>query len=76
MSVYKHKSGYYGYNFMYKGKRYCKTFKGLLKSEVAYLETVHKAELIKTGYDITKKQVYYLEDLIADFREYAMAHYT
>lgn len=76
MSVYKHKLGYYGYNFMYKGKRYCKTFKGLTKNKVAYLETVHKAELIKTGYDITKKQVYYLEDLIADFREYAKAHYT
>lgn len=76
MSVYKHKSGYYGYNFMFKGKRYCRTFKGLSCDEVAHLETIHKAELIKTGYDITKKQVYYLEDLIADFREYAKAHYT
>lgn len=76
MSVFKHKNGYYGYNFMYKGKRHCRTFKGLSSDEVAKLETVHKAELIKTGYDITKKKVYYLSELIADFKEYAKAHYT
>ena len=76
MSVFKHKKGYYGYNFMYKGKRYCRTFKGLNCDEVAKLETVHKAELIKTGYDITKKQVYNLSELIADYKEYRKAHYT
>lgn len=76
MSVFKHKNGYYGYNFMYKGKRYCRTFKGLNSDEVAKLETVHKAELIKTGYDITKKQVYNLSELIVDYKEYRKAHYT
>lgn len=76
MSVYKHKSGYYCYNFMYKGKRYCKSFKGLSKDEVAHLEVVHKAELVKNGYDITTKKTYYLKDAITVYREYAKAHYT
>ena len=62
MSVFKHKNGYYGYNFMYQGQRYCKTFKGLSHDEVASLEIVHKSELIKNGYDITKKKIYYLSD--------------
>lgn len=76
MSVYKHKLGYYCYNFMYKGKRYCKSFKGLSKDEVAHLEVVHKAELVKNGYDITTKKTYYLKDAITVYREYAKAHYT
>ncbi|MCM1264878.1 MAG: site-specific integrase [Candidatus Gastranaerophilales bacterium] len=76
MSVFKHKNGYYGYNFMYKGQRYCRTFKGLGSDEIAKLETIHKAELIKTGYDITKKQVYNLSELITDYKEHRKAHYT
>lgn len=76
MSVFKHRNGYYGYNFMYKGKRYCRTFKGLSKEEVAELEIVHKAELVKRGYDITQKKEYYLDELINDYKEYRKAHYT
>lgn len=76
MSVFKHKNGYYGYNFMYKGKRYCKTFKGFSKEDVAKFEVVHKAELVKRGYDITQKKDYYLDELIADYKEYRKAHYT
>ena len=66
MSVFKHKNGYYGYNFMYRGKRYCKTFKGESKENVAKLEIVHKSELIKNRYDITQTKDYFLSDLIKD----------
>ena len=52
MSVFKHKNGYYGYSFMYLGKRYHKTFKGMEKDEVARLEIIHKSELIKNSYNI------------------------
>ena len=76
MSVFKHKKGYYGYNFMYNGKRYCRSFKGLEKDEVAKLETVHKSELIKSNYDITKKVTYYLDDIIDDYKKYVELHYT
>lgn len=76
MTVYKHPKDYYGYSFMYKGQRYHKTFKGLSKVEVEALETVHKSELIKNGYDIAQKKVHYLEEIIKDFKEYAQAHYT
>ena len=76
MSVFKHKNGYYGYNFMYRGKRYCKTFKGESKENVAKLEIVHKSELIKNRYDITQTKDYFLSDLIKDHREYALAHYA
>jgi len=55
MSVFRHKNGYYGYSFMYQGKRYHKTFKDVEKEEVAKLETVHQSELIKSGYDIPKR---------------------
>lgn len=76
MSVFKHEKGYYGYNFMHKGKRYCRTFKGLSKEEVSQLEIVHKSELIKNGYDITQKKSYFLSDLIKDHKEYTLAHYA
>lgn len=76
MSVYKHKNGYYGYNFSYKGKRYCRTFKGISKEEVANLEIAHKFMLIQNGYDITKRKTYYLKDIVIDFKEYAKGHYT
>ena len=61
---------------MYKGQRYCRTFKGMSYDEVAKLETVHKSELIKNGYDISKKKTYYLSDLITNYKEYCTAHYT
>ena len=76
MSVFKHKNGYFGYYFMYKGVRYSRTFKGLSKEEVIQLEIVHKAGLVKDGYDITKKKDYHLDELIADYKEYRKAHYT
>jgi len=76
MSVFKHKNGYYGYSFMYQGKRYCKTFKGMEKDDVAKLETVHRSELIKTGYDITEKRQVYLSELINDLKAYSSAHHS
>ncbi len=76
MSVFKHKNGYYGYNFMLKGRRYCKTFKGLSYDEVAQLEVVHKSELIKNSYDITQKKNPFLLELINDYKEYCKNHYT
>ncbi|MCM1264881.1 MAG: hypothetical protein NC200_01665, partial [Candidatus Gastranaerophilales bacterium] len=76
MSVYQHKKGYFGYNFMHNGKRYCRTFKGLSKEEVTQLEIVHKAELIKNGYDITKRQDYFLKELVTDLKDYYKAHST
>lgn len=76
MTTYKHKNGYWGYYFMCNGKRICRTFKGLSREEVEKLEIIHKAELIKTGHGVIRKQVYYLEKLIADFKEYTKANYT
>ena len=61
---------------MYQGQRYCRTFKGMSYDEVANLETVHKSELIKNGYDISKKKTYYLSELIDNYKEYCIAHYT
>lgn len=46
------------------------------KEEVAKLEIVHKSELIKNNYDITKKATYYLDDIINDYRKYTNLHYT
>ncbi len=76
MSVNKHKNGYYCYNFMYRKKRYCRSFKGLSYDEVAYLETIHKAELVKRNYDITQKITYYLKDIIEDYRQHTQLYYT
>ena len=50
--------------------------KGLSQEEVQQLEIVHKSELIKNGYDITKKKTYYLSDLIENAKTYFNAHYT
>ena len=76
MSVFRHKNGYYGYSFMYQGKRYHKTFKGVEKEEVAKLETVHKSKLIKSGYDITEKRQVYLSELINGLKAYSSAHHS
>lgn len=61
---------------MYQGKRYCKTFKGLDKDVVAKLETVHKAELIKSGYNIVERKPVFLRDLIDDYKKYSLAHHS
>lgn len=61
---------------MYLGKRYCKTFKGLSKDEVSKLETVHKAELVKSGYNITEYKPVYLKELIDDYKKYSLAHHS
>ena len=76
MSVFKHKNGYYGYSFMYQGKRYCKTFKGMEKDEVARLEIIHKSELIKNSYNIVEKRLVFLDELINDYKEYSSAHHA
>lgn len=76
MPVYKHVAGYYGYNFSFHNKRFHKTFKGLSKEEVAQLELLHKAELIKNEYDITSKKTYFFKDAIELYKEYRKVHYS
>lgn len=61
---------------MYLGKRYCKTFKGLNKDEVSKLETVHKSELVKCGYNITEHKPIYLKELIEDYKKYSLVHHS
>ena len=61
---------------MYQCKRYCKTFKGMEKDEVAKLETVHKSELIKNGYNIVEKRQVFLDELINDYKEYSFTHHA
>lgn len=74
MSVYKHKNGYYGYNFMYEGKRYNRSFKGQSKKEVEQFEIEHKNKLINGDYDVIKRGKYSLKDLILDLQEYYKIH--
>ena len=76
MTVKKNKYGHWEYSFMYKGKRYHRSFKNSSQDEVQQFEIVHKSELIKNGYDITKKKTYYLSDLIENAKTYFNAHYT
>ncbi len=76
MTVYKHKNGYYCYNFMYKGKRYCRSFKGLSKDKVIELEIRAKNEILEKGHGLTKRKIYRLSKLIDDFKEYRKVHYT
>ncbi len=78
MSVSKDiKTGYYQYNFMYKGVRYHRRFKGATYDEVAGYESIAKAELRKTGYDIAAdNKLVMLSEIIKDFKLYADNNYS
>ena len=71
------KSGYYQYAFMYKGVRYHRRFKNASYEEVLTYETIAKAELRKSGYDISSNtKVYALSEIINDFKKYADNNYS
>ena len=55
MTVTKNIHGYYEYNFMRKGVRYHRSFKGLSYEDVKELEIALKSELIRGRYDISKR---------------------
>lgn len=76
MTIFEHKNGYYGYNFMYKGNRECHTFKGLSKDEVATKELEHKLALKKNIPFAVAPIVHTWEEAVNDFIKYAKGHYT
>ena len=76
MSVFEHKNGYYGYNFMYKGERHCRMLKGLTKDQVATEEMEHKLALKKNLPHVTTHEIYTWKDAVRDFKTYAKSHYT
>lgn len=65
------KTGYYEYNFMLNGVRYHRSFKNATYKEVCTYESVARAELIKSGYDIVKENKQYtLSQIIEDYYTY------
>ena len=77
MSVSRDKAtGYWSYNFMYKGVRYHRRFKSASYDEVVGYEAIARAELRKSGYDITEAKTYMLSEIIQDFKDYADNNYT
>lgn len=77
MSVTKDKAtGYWSYNFMYKGVRYHRRFKNASFDEVVGFEAIARAELRKSGYDITEAKIYMLSEIVQDFKAYADNNYT
>lgn len=76
MVVYEVSKGHYGYNFMYKGDRHCRSFKGKTKDEVATIEMEHRLSLFKGTSISTATSIYYWEDAVRDYKVYAEAHYT
>ena len=76
MTVTKNIHGYYEYNFMRKGVRYHRSFKGLSYEDVKELEIALKSELIRGRYDISKRKVYRLSDIFAMYEEYSLAHHS
>ena len=78
MSVYKDKrTGHWGYNFMYKGRRYHRLFpEAKTKGEVEAYEQIARATLRQKAYGIVEKQSYTLLELIKDYNEYQEAKYT
>lgn len=61
---------------MYKGKRYCRSFKGLSKDEVRTKEMEHKLALKKNLPYIETNVVHTWEEAVEDFKKYAEGHYT
>lgn len=87
MTVYKHKNGYYCYNFMYRRTRYCRSFKGLTYEEVKLKEMEHKLTLHNitvpqilfpnlTDTSKSNKNKHTWEEAVADYKSYAYSHYT
>lgn len=77
MSVSKDKkTGYYQYEFMYKGVRYHRRFKNASYDEVVGYEAIARAELRKSGYDISENKVYVLSEIIEDFKTYSKNNYV
>ena len=71
MSVFEHKNGHYGYNFMYKGERHCRMLKGLTKDQVATEEMEHKLALKKNIPFAVAPIVHTWEEAVSDFIKYA-----
>ena len=78
MSVSKDKkTGYYQYEFMYKGVRYHRRFKDASYNEVIGFEAIARAELRKTGYDIAKdNHNFMLSEIVADYKIYIKNNYS
>ena len=78
MSVSKDKkTGYYQYEFMYKGVRYHRRFKDASYDDVIGFESIARSELRKSGYDIAKdRHDYMLSEIVQDFKIYADNNYT
>lgn len=81
MSLFKRKDKdgfpYYGYEFTRKGKRYCKTFLGLSKDEVAVKEANHKLA-IRNGITLEEPNtlVHSYSVGVERFKEHANNYYT
>ena len=77
MSISRDKAtGHWSYNFMYKGVRYHRRFKDASYDEVVGFEAIAKAELRKTGYDISENKVCALSEIVQDFKIYADNNYA
>lgn len=78
MSVNKDKkTGYWQYNFMYRGVRYHRRFKDASHDEVVGFESIAKAELRKLGYDIAaNNKIAMLSEIIDDYKVYADNTYS
>ena len=78
MTVRKDKNtGSWGYEFMYKGIRYHRNFKGASKPEVIGYENIARAELRKKGYDIAAdNHLRPLSEIINDYKEFAKNKYV
>jgi len=71
------KTGYYQYNFMFKGVRYHRRFKDASFDDVVGFETIAKSELRKSGYDITSDNYSCsLSEIVHDYKQYALNNYT
>ena len=77
MSVTKDKkTGHWSYNFMFNGVRYHRNFKEASYDDVVGYEAIARAELRKSGYDITNNKVASLSEIVSDFRIYAENNYS
>lgn len=77
MSVSKDKkTGHWSYNFMFNGVRYHRNFKEASYDDVVGYEAIARAELRKSGYDITDNKVASLSEIVSDFKLYAENNYS
>jgi len=70
------KTGHWSYNFMFNGVRYHRNFKEASYDDVVGYEAIARAELRKSGYDITNNKVASLSEIVSDFKIYAENNYT